>query len=73
MHDEDSDSGLWVTNALGDSWPSYGDKQLFASKSFVNLDRAVDGMQAGADELYQAYLTQQTIQPEEYKPLKMVS
>ncbi|MCJ1439398.1 hypothetical protein MMC27_008792 [Xylographa pallens] len=72
MHDEDSASGLWVTNTYGSSWPAYGDKQLFASKSFVNLDRAVDAMQAGANELYQAYLTKKTIQPEDYKPLKMI-
>lgn len=72
MHDEDCATGLWVTNDLGESWPAYGDKQLFTYKSFVNMDHVVDTMQAGADEIFQAYCTRSAIPQKDYKPLRMV-
>lgn len=55
MHDEDCASGLWVTNALGESWAVYGDKELSAMKSFRNLDQVIAAAQIGVDEIWWAY------------------
>lgn len=72
MHDEDCANGLWVTNDQGESWPAYGDKQLYTYKNFVNRDHVIDTMQAGADEIFQVYRTKHAIPQEDYKPIRMV-
>ncbi|KAJ7153772.1 hypothetical protein C8R46DRAFT_912225 [Mycena filopes] len=51
MHDEDCANGLWVRNARGDAWATYGDKQLWSGKSNQNMRQAVKAAQAGVDEV----------------------
>lgn len=57
FHDEDCANGLFVTNHLGDSWPMYGDGQLFSTKSVGNLSRAVQASQIGLDEVWKVFTT----------------
>lgn len=56
MHDEDCANGLWVTNAEGTaSWPAYGDSQLFSAKGNLDFAAALDAVQTGINEVWQAF------------------
>ena len=72
MHDEDSATGLWVKNDLGEIWPMYGDKQLLSAKSYKNKDQTNNAMQASANELYQVFKVHKSIDPESFAALKTV-
>ncbi|MCJ1386226.1 hypothetical protein MMC17_009352 [Xylographa soralifera] len=52
MHDEDCANGLWVSNNLEDSWPAYGDSELFSAKSNLNFGHALDAAQTGANDIW---------------------
>ena len=72
QHDEDCASGLWVTNALGQSWAAYGDKQLLDGRSAKNLQYAVQASQLGADEIWHAYQKPPAPKPSDFAALKKV-
>jgi hypothetical protein len=72
MHDEDSDNGLWVTNALGESWAVYGDKELSLQKSYQNVDKAVEAAQLGVDEVWAAFHDGSAEIAQPYKALQKV-
>ena len=72
QHDEDCAGGLWVTNALGEKWTVYGDKDLPSAKSFANLDQAVAAVQAGVDEIWNAFTSGDITSSADFKALKKV-
>lgn len=72
MHDEDSATGLWMSNARGDSWPVYGDKQYLTWKNLPNQEQAYYAMQAGLDEILQAYKSKTAPAEHDYAALQRV-
>jgi hypothetical protein len=70
QHDEDSANGLWVTNAAGDSWAAYGDKQLGQGRSGKNRQMVTSASQAGIDEIYETYKSGQVATFNEFKALR---
>ena len=73
QHDEDSAGGLWVTNALGESWAIYGDKELSSSKSNTNLDQTIAAVQSGLDEVWSVFSGRSIMQIEQYKAIMKVT
>ena len=73
QHDEDCANGLWVTNALGESWAAYGDKQLLDGRSAKNRQYAVQASQMGADEVWLTFDTRKAPEPSDFSALKKVS
>lgn len=71
MHNEDNANGLWVNNRLGESWASYGDKQLFTAKGAESLRHAVMAAQSGIDEVWTTYQTGNMPDPD-FEALKRV-
>ncbi|KAJ7766472.1 hypothetical protein DFH07DRAFT_955203 [Mycena maculata] len=71
MHDEDCANGLWVTNAVGDTWAAYGDKQLLSGKSYQNFLQAVKACQAGVDEVFEASQNGKTRPPNMFYALQL--
>jgi len=64
QHNEDGDLGLVVEggNINDDTvsqWMAYGDGHLFEKKSLENQSRALNTVQLGVNELYQAFETKQ--------------
>ena len=72
MHDEDSANGLWVTNKLGESWASYGDKQMLHGKARKNLQVMVEACQMGVDEVWEAFRTGRKVEAEAFGALRKV-
>lgn len=72
MHDEDCENGLFVTNALGDSWAMYGDGQLFNAKSSGNLARVLQASQISLNEIFEVFKTGNDKAPGLFEPLKWV-
>ena len=72
QHDEENANGLWVTNAIGESWASYGDKELFSNKSTPNFGQAVKACQAGVAEIYGAFRTGTAPSTANYAALNIV-
>ena len=73
QHDEENANGLWMTNAAGNSWPSFGDKELFNSKSTLNMAVAVKACQKGVDEIWLAFATNNAVpSPANYNALQYV-
>jgi hypothetical protein len=66
MHDEDNAIGLSVRNAEGASWTAYGDKCLLDGDDQTNNDLCRKTIQASADEIYEAWVTQRTPLVSEY-------
>ncbi|KAH0168739.1 hypothetical protein KCU67_g3353, partial [Aureobasidium melanogenum] len=54
MHDDDSATGILVSNQLGHQWIMYGDKQFFEPKNIINRARATHALQLSVKELYSA-------------------
>ncbi|MCJ1391167.1 hypothetical protein MMC18_004029 [Xylographa bjoerkii] len=72
QHDEDSANGLWVQNQLGESWPAYGDKQLFTGKSAKNFQQAVNAAQSGVLEIWNTYKSGIIPPTENFEALKRI-
>ena len=72
QHNEDSANGLWVTNALGQSWAAYGDTQLFEGRSAANRRYVVEASQMGVDEIWQAFQLRQAPDSADFAALKKV-
>ncbi len=64
QHNEDGDSGLEVANKRGDVWKAYGDGHLFEEVCADTKTKAKEAVQTAVDEIYQAFKTGKTIQPE---------
>ena len=73
QHDEDCANGLWVTNALGESWAAYGDKQLLDGRSAKNRQYAVQASQMGVDEVWHTFDSKIVPEPSDFTALKKVS
>lgn len=73
QHDEDSAGGLWVTNALGESWAIYGDKELSSGKSNRNLDQTIAAVQNGLDEVWSVFSGRSIMPIEQYKAILKVT
>lgn len=72
QHDEDCANGLWVTNALNQSWAAYGDKQLLDGRSAKHLQFVSEASQLGVDEIYQAYQQKKMVHTTDFAALKKV-
>ena len=70
QHDEDCANGLWVTNALGESWAVCGDKQILDGRSAKNLQYAIQASQRGVDEVWKTFETGVIPQPSEFSALE---
>ena len=71
-HDEDNANGLWMQNLNGDSWASYGDKELFNEKAQTNFKQALRACQTGLNEVYSTFLTGVFPPPNKYSALNFV-
>ena len=60
MHDEDSAHGLNVKSRNGRHWRAFGDKRLLDSVSGDNRDQVRRAVQASADDIWKAFLHQET-------------
>ena len=67
MHDEDNAIGLSVPSPTGVAWSIYGDKRLLDEVNTQNKDRCAQAVQASADEIAQAWLTQLVPQPDDFR------
>ena len=67
MHDEDNAIGLDVVNPDGSSWRMYGDKRLLDKANIKTLDLVTKAVQASADEIFDAWSTQQVPAPDDYQ------
>ena len=67
MHDEDNAIGLDVVNPKGSSWHMYGDKRLLDKADLENRNLVIQAVQASADEIFQAWSTQQMPAPNSYQ------
>lgn len=70
QHDEDGANGLWVTNKEGQSWSSYGDKQLAQGRSAKNRQMVRSACQASVDEIWDTFRTGNKPEPESFKALQ---
>ncbi len=55
MHDQDNQSGIYVTNQAGKSWKTYGDKELYINDNSASLKQALFVMQKSVDQIYDVY------------------
>lgn len=57
MHEEESQYGLHVYNARGDTWMAYGDKYYFSPQSEEHRRLLHEALQESATQIYTAYQT----------------
>lgn len=55
MHDEDGFNGLWVRNAAGDHWISYGDGRYFDSVNTANRNVMRAALRGAIADVYRAF------------------
>ena len=55
MHDEDNKFGLWVENALGDTWVAYGDARYRDAWNAANRRVMKRALQQSMDEVWGAF------------------
>lgn len=72
MHDEDSRQGLYVTNSLGDSWKSYGDKRYFSKVGTVGKAMASRALRLSVAEVAAAFLFGTVVEPKDFAALRLV-
>lgn len=70
MHNEDSEIGLNVVNARGDSWRAFGDRYYFDPRNTRTRNILQEAMQLSVDQLFTAYLHGKM--PEENPLLKLL-
>lgn len=73
MHDEDSRWGLALENKNGHKWKGYGDKRIADSYNVKGRIIAEMMVQTSADEVYEAFLTGERPQPDEFQALAGVA
>lgn len=63
MHGEDNIMGLNLTNSLGEQWVGFGDSRAFDDCNAPNIARATAAVTASIQEVYAAFVNQDTSAP----------
>jgi hypothetical protein len=70
MHDEDNKFGVWVTNAVGDSWVAYGDARYRDTWNSAGRVMVKAAVQASMDDIWQSFTHGAMTDPNATAPLR---
>jgi hypothetical protein len=70
MHNEDSATGLSVTNSMGTIWTAYGDSFYFTPQNSTSANITKQAVQASATEVFTVFTTGKTVSSADFVALQ---